>query len=69
MIDDDEEIKEPTEVPTGWRTVELPPPRGVTKAEDKLFVRREEAAASVEAVGRNFMVENCAQQRKYLMCW
>lgn len=71
MIDDDEEEnREPAEGNDGgWRTVELPPPRGVTKAEDKLFVRREEAAASVEAVGRNFMVENCAQQRKYLMCW
>ena len=39
----------------GWM-IELPP-RGVTKAVDKLFVldiRREEA--SVDAVGRNFMV-------------
>ena len=67
MIDDGEENREPTE-DDGWRTVELLPTRGVTKADDKLFVRREEAAASVEAAGRNFMVENCAQQRK-LMCW
>ena len=67
---DDEENREPAEE-DDLMTVELLPIRGVTKALDKLFVRREEAAASVEAAGRNFMVENCAncaQQRK-LMCW
>jgi len=49
-----EEEKKEAEDEDGWM-IELPP-RGVTKAVEKLLldIRREDA--SVEAVGRNFMV-------------
>ena len=68
MVIDDEENREPAEE-DDLMTVELLPIRGVTKALDKLFVRREEAAASVEAAGINFMVESCCAQERKLMCW